>query len=113
MDLADAFNQMGVVAKACLLVPGLVVAMSVVYAIHPNERRLALMRPLSLATIFAALCGFTVGMVVVLQGIGVTQTPINWRQVALGASESVVPLFVAFGCLTVSWLIVALGMRRT
>jgi hypothetical protein len=32
--------------------------------------------------------------------------------IALGASETVVPLFVAFGCLTVAWLVVALGMRR-
>jgi hypothetical protein len=31
---------------------------------------------------------------------------------AVGAAEALVTLFVSFGCLTVAWLCVALGMRR-
>jgi hypothetical protein len=31
---------------------------------------------------------------------------------AIGLAESLGTLFVAFGCLTVAWLCVALGMRR-
>jgi hypothetical protein len=41
-----------------------------------------------------------------------THDPAPPRIMALGAAESLVTLFVAFGCLTVAWLCVALGMRR-
>ena len=113
MDFADVLGNASILAKICLLMPVLVVAMSVAYAVHPDERRLALMRPVSLATIFAALCGFTVGLISVLHGLAATSpASVNWATVALGTAESIVPLFVAFGCLTVSWLVVALGMRR-
>lgn len=115
MELAGVLRNASVVALMCLLVPVLALAMSVTYAIWPDERRLALMRPLSLAAIFAALCGVSIGTVTILQGIGVaaTMSADSWRLVALGASEAVVPLFVTFGSLTVAWLLVALGMRRS
>jgi hypothetical protein len=32
--------------------------------------------------------------------------------VALGASETFAGLFVSFGCLTITWLCVAVGLRR-
>jgi hypothetical protein len=102
------------IALMCMLVPVATVAMSVAYAIRPDERRLALMRPLSLATIFAALCAFTAGIANIFRGIAATQTlsAERWRNISLGTSESFVPLFVAFGCLTVAWLVVGVGMRR-
>ena len=112
MDFASVLGNSSVIAKICMFLPVLVVGMSVVYAVHPDERRLALMRPLSLAAIFAGLFGFSVGAISILQGIGATETMAgNWRHVALAASEAIVPLFITFGCLTVSWLIVAFGMR--
>ena len=115
MNLTEIFANASIIAKMCLLVPVATLGMSVAYAIRPDERRLALLRPLSLATIFAALSGFTLGMTSVLRGIAMStpMTPESWRLVALGSSEACVPLFVAFGCLTVAWLVVALGMRRT
>ena len=115
MELAEILRNASVIALMCMLVPVLALAMSVTYAIWPDERRLALMRPLSLAAIFAALCGVSIGATTILRGIGVSSpmTAEGWRLVALGASEAVVPLFVAFGSLTVAWLMVALGMRRS
>jgi hypothetical protein len=114
VDFATIFGSSSILAKLCLLMPVLVVATSVAYAVHPDERRLALMRPLSLATIFAALSGFSVGLISVLNGIGATEiSAVNWRAAAVGTAETLVVLFIAFGCLTLSWLIVALGMRRS
>lgn len=98
---------------------GIVVALATtvyaaVYAWRPEESRLVLMRPLSLATIFAALCSFNVGIANVLSGISATGQwgEYTWRLIAKGTSETFVALFVAFGCLAISWLCVALGMRR-
>jgi hypothetical protein len=44
--------------------------------------------------------------------IAVSETPVAPRLVAPGAAEALVPLFLAFGCLTAAWLCVALGLRR-
>jgi hypothetical protein len=98
-----------------LLVSVATVGVALVYAIRPNEQRLALMRPLSLAAIFGGLSTFTLGITNVLRGIAENQqlTPENWRIVAVGTAESFVGLVVAFGCLTIAWLLVTLGLRRT
>jgi hypothetical protein len=87
-------------------------SMGIVYAIWPSEQRLALMRPLSLAAIFAALSGSTLGLLNVLRGIGISETPDFSRVSAIGLAESLVPIFFGFGCLTVAWLCVALGLWR-
>jgi hypothetical protein len=110
--IVDAFNQAGILAKLGMLVALAPLGVAIRYAIAPTERRLAAMRPLTLAAIFAALTSFVVGAVNVLQGIGVTGRPIAWNNVALGAAESLVPLFIGFTVLTISWLCVAVGMRR-
>jgi ABC-type transport system involved in cytochrome c biogenesis permease subunit len=90
------------------------VGMALIYAIKPNEQRLALMRPLSLAAIFGGLSTFTVGVVSILQGISATPsfTVDAWRHIAAGTAEAVIGLFVVFGCLTIAWLLVTVGLRR-
>lgn len=97
-----------------MLVAVATVAVGIACAIRPDECRLALMRPLSLATIFAALCTFCLGMATILNGIGATGEPatVSWSRVATGAAETFVPLFGAFGCRTVAWVLVAVGLRR-
>jgi hypothetical protein len=87
-------------------------AMGIVYAIQPTEQRLALMRPLSLATIFAALSGSTLGVLNVLRGIGMSQAVDFTPVAAIGLAESLVPIFFGFGCLTAAWLCVAMGLWR-
>jgi hypothetical protein len=88
--------------------------MAVVYVARPTERNLALMRPVSLAGIFGALCGVVAGFIAILRGIGVNAAPIAdvYPKIAVGFAEALIPVFVCFGCLTVAWLLVALGMRR-
>jgi hypothetical protein len=87
-------------------------SMGVVYAIWPNEQRLAQMRPLSLATIFAAVTGVTIGFINELRFFSRAEQVVFSRQVAMGLAESLAPLFVGFGCLTVAWLCVTLGLWR-
>jgi hypothetical protein len=108
----DALRQASIVALLSLIVTVLPLGAGIAYAIRPTERRLALMRPISLAGIFAALCGLLSGLVNVLRYIGVNETPVESRVVAIGVAEALIPLFVAFGCLTAAWLCVAIGLRR-
>jgi hypothetical protein len=85
-----------------------------VYAVRPTERGLLLMRPLSLASIFAAVGSLTAGWATVLEGAAATPA---WNVAAIGqfltgVSETLIPVFAAFGFLAVAWLLVAIGMRR-
>src|SRR5262245_27682721 len=86
--------------------------MGIAYAIWPHEQRLALMRPLSLAAIFAALSGSALGVLNVLRAMGMSQTGDFSRVSAIGLAESLVRIFFGFGCLTAAWLCVALGIWR-
>lgn len=87
--------------------------MGIAYAIRPTEAKLAAMRPLSLASIFAAICSFSAGVATALKvaadsGLGVE----SLGTMVAGLSESFVPPFVAFAFLSVAWLLVAVGLRR-
>jgi len=96
---------------ASMFVGVLPLAMGIVYAIWPNEQRLTLMRPLSLATVFAAVAGVALGFInelVSISRLGTVPLP----QIMAGLAESLVTLFVGFGCLTVAWLCVTLGLWR-
>lgn len=108
-SLADA----SIMALLSMAVPLAPMVMGIIYAIRPTEARLALMRPLSLAGIFAGLTGFCLGAINILAGIGSTSTALTDNRIFyVGLAESAVTLFVCFGCLTVAWLCVALGLRR-
>ncbi len=89
---------------------------AIAYAIRPTEQKLALMRPLSLASIFGALCSFSGGVAVVLAGLAATTEirtgTMNVGAVLMGFRETIVPIFVTFAFLSVAWLLVVLGMRR-
>ena len=106
------YGQMGLFAKLSLLVTLFPLAAGVAYVIRPSEQRLALMRPISLAGIFSGLGGAVVGLMNSLQWYARNNPESPTRIMAIGLAESLVTLFVAFGCLTVAWLCVALGMRK-
>jgi hypothetical protein len=89
--------------------------MAIAYVTRPTERKLALMRPLSLASIFAAVCSWAAGLAAVLRGLaasGPRYDRIDMSAVFAGLSECMAPLFVAFAFLAVAWLLVAVGLRR-
>src|SRR4029453_7834772 len=98
-------------ALASMFVGVLPLTMGIFYAIWPNEQRLVLMRTLSLATVFAAVAGTALGFISELRFIGRSQWVAS-VQIAIGMAESLIPLFFGFGCLTVAWLCVTLGLLR-
>jgi hypothetical protein len=112
MQLFAMLREASMVALLSLVVGVVPMVMGVLYAIRPSEARLALMRPLALASIFASLCGFLSGLVHILRTMAVSPEQSLFGNVALGLSEALIPLFVGSGCLTVAWLCVALGLRR-
>ena len=105
-------SEASLVALASLFMGVVPLAMGIVYVIWPNEHRLALMRPLSLAALFAVLSGSTLGVVNVLVAVSRNQggafTTLAW----VGFAEALVPVFFGFGCLTVAWICVAVGLWR-
>lgn len=86
---------------------------AITYAARPTERKLVLLRPLSLASIFAAVCSFTVGVATALKHAADGRvTPESLTGMVAGLAEAFIPLFVAFAFLAVAWLLVAWGLRR-
>ncbi len=97
-----------------ILVSGVgVLGTAIAYAARPTERKLELLRPLSLAAVFAAVCSFGAGAATALKvaadgDLGAAAL----RLFVGGLAEAFVPLFVAFAFLAVAWLLVVLGMSR-
>ena len=105
-------SQASIVALASIFMGVVPLAMGIVYVIWPTEQRLTLMRPLSLATIFAAISGSILGVTNVLVLIARSQAPGFPEPAWYGLAEALVPIFFGFGCLTVAWLCVAVGLWR-
>ena len=102
----------GVMALASMFVGVLPLATAILYVIWPTEQRLTAIRTLSLATVFGAISGTTLGFLNELRYMDRTGTLTFNHIVAIGLAESLVPVFFGFGCLTVTWLCVTLGMWR-
>ena len=105
---SSAFGLLGLVVSMAT------VGVAIAYAFKPTEHRLALIRPLSLATVFGGLTSLAVGLASVMRGIAATPPLVDypWRAAATGISESFLGLFIAFSCLTIAWLLVTLGLSR-
>jgi hypothetical protein len=110
--ISDALSNSSIVGKVSMFIGILPLSLGVVYALWPSEQRLALLRPLSLATIFGATSGTVVGLINVFMGINATETSGFPRLAWIGLSEALVPIFFGFGCLTVTWFCVAFGLWR-
>ncbi len=108
----EVLQNAGIVAMLSMFAGVVPLAMGIVYAIWPSEQRLTLMRPLSLATIFAAISGATLGLLNVLRGMSSSETADFTRISAIGLAESLASVFVGFGCLALAWLCVAIGLWR-
>lgn len=111
-------RQLGIFALMTLAIGFVPLAMALAYVIRPTERRLALMRPASLAGLFSALAGGAYGFTQVLRGIGNTfgagreLSLESYAGIAHGASLSLGVMTVGLACLTAAWLLVAVGMSR-
>lgn len=83
------------------------------YLIWPSEQRLAFMRPISLASLFAGLSGLCLGLINVLQYYWMNETEVSTRIMAVGVAESLVSLLLAFAALTFAWLCIAIRFWRS
>ena len=104
-----ALSNASVVALLGMFIGLVPLSMGIVYAVWPTEQRLALMRPLSLAAIFACVGSTVLGLVNVFVGMGKGQAV---HIAFIGLAESLVPVFLGFGTLAAAWLCVAVGMWR-
>ena len=114
-DLFNLFTRSSMFALIGMAVSITTMGVALAYAVRPSERRLAIIRPLSLATIFGGLGSFAVGVASILRDISAmsTSTLVSWHGMAAGAAESMVGLFIAFSCLTIAWLLVTVGLLRS
>jgi hypothetical protein len=104
----DVLRQAGIAALVAMFVAILPIFAGLAYLIRPSEQRLALMRPLSLASLFAGLSGLLLGLINMLRYYWMHETEISLRIMAVGLAESLVSLLLAFGALTFAWLCVAI-----
>lgn len=111
MELFSVFREAGIAALLSMFVTLFPAIAGGAYLLSPSERRLAFLRPISLAGLFAGLAGLLLGFINVLRGIWI-HDPVDWKVVAVGTAEAMVAPTLAFGSLTFAWLCVAIGMRR-
>jgi hypothetical protein len=74
--------------------------------------KLALVRALSLATVFAIASGLCANVAAVFTYAGDYQGPDLQRVVLHGLAEAAAPGILGFTMLSISWLLVAVGTRR-
>lgn len=113
MNLVELFGAISPFAKLTMAVAIVPLAIALAYVFRPTEQKLVVMRPTSLAAIFAAVGGLLGGWIYLLQGIAATPdghlpTAAMYR----GIAESLTLGFVCFGLLACAWLLVAVGMLR-
>jgi hypothetical protein len=84
------------------------------FAISPNERLLALMRPLTLAALFSAACGVALALTSGFRFLADANALDQDRLIVAAAvmNEGLAPVAASFACLAVGWVCVAIGMRR-
>jgi hypothetical protein len=112
-NVIDLFLEISVFAKLTMAVAIVAFGLAVSHVVRPTEQKLALMRPVSLASIFATISGLLGGWIAVLAGIPATPDGhLPTASVYQGIAESLVVGFVSFGLLGAAWLLVAVAVMR-
>jgi hypothetical protein len=112
-NLVELLGQLSLFAKLTMAVAIVAFGLAVAYVFRPTEQKLVLMRPVSLATIFATVSGLLGGWIAVLGAIPATpdgHLPV--ASVYRGIAESLTVGFVSFGLLAAAWMLVAVGVLR-
>ena len=93
----------------------LLLGASISFAYRPAERKLEVLRPLSLSLIFAVLGITLAGFANLLQALRYASFPEAKDSITLllnGLTEGLAQAIVGFAVLAVAWGLVALGLRR-
>ena len=114
-NLVEMLGQLSLFAKLTMVVAIVVFGLAVAYLFRPTEQKLLLMRPVSLAAIFATVSGLLGGWIAVLAGVAATpEGHLPTASLYRGIAESLTVGFVSFGLLAAAWMLVAVGgVRRT
>jgi hypothetical protein len=112
-NLVDLLGQVSLFAKLTMAVAIVAFGVAVAYVVRPTEQTLVLMRPVSLAAIFATVSGLLGGWIAVLGGIAATPDGhLPTAGLYRGIAESLTVGFVSFGLLAAAWMLVAVGGLR-
>ena len=93
----------------------LLLGVSIAFAIRPTERTLGILRPLSLALVFALLGITLAGIANLLVALGHTSFPEGRESMRLllnGLAEGLIPGIAGFAVLAIAWALAALGLKR-
>ena len=113
MDPVELFHQLGLFALVTLVIEAVPLVAAAAYAARPSEGRLALMRPFSLAALFASAAGTLNGFANFLQYLSrMSDMTGRWQSAYAGGAEALVVSVFGLTCLTAAWLLVAVGMWR-
>lgn len=114
MDPIELLRQVNVFALLSLVIGAIPLVVGAAYAVRPGEAKLALMRPFSLAALFAAAAGTISGLTNAFRVLAASAdlAEAGWPRVYGGLSEALVPAVFGLTCLSVAWLLVAAGMWR-
>ena len=85
---------------------------AILFLLKSDLRKLALVRALSLATVFAIASGLCANVAAVMKFAGDYQGPHFLLTVMYGLAEAAAPGILGFTMLSISWLLVAVGTRR-
>ena len=108
------FMQQGGLSMWLILVLGLLtLAVAVSFAVTPTERKLSMIRPLSLATVFSVLGGIAADLGATMKALSSSPEYMASPAALLaGIGESMVPGILGFTLLSLAWLVAAAGLRR-
>ena len=112
-NLGDLLGQLSLFATLTTAVAVVAFGLAVAYVFRPTEEKLVLMRPVSLAAIFATISGLLGGWIAVLAGTAATPDGhLAMASLYRGIAESLTVGFVSFGLLAAGWMLVAVGALR-
>jgi len=104
--------MLGITITVFIFVLGVVtLGVAVSFLIHPSERKLGFIKPLSHATIFASILGFVSGLAITFYHLSRSAGKMA-NTVAGGVCESLIPAAIGFALLSIAWCAVSLGMRK-
>ena len=113
VNLIHALPAISPFATLTMVVSVAAFGLAVAYVFRPTVQKLALMRPVSLAAIFATVTGVLGGWIDILSGIAATPDGhVPSAPLWLGIATSLITGFVCFGFLAAAWVLIAVGMHR-
>jgi hypothetical protein len=112
------FMQEGGYSMWLILVLGLLaLGLAGSFAVRPTERKLNILRPLSLATVFSILGAIAADIGAVMKRVPqlpefASSPDLRVALYTSGIGESMVPAILGFTVLSLVWLLAAVGFRR-